>query len=190
MSKITIVGTMTLAALGAYAACIGLKPGLWEVKTLNQAMDAGEKSGQMAAANDKMAAALANMPAGQRAQVEAMMKSRGIGAGGPGGGHGFKICVTPEMAKRDKPIVDRDGHCQPGSVNHSGNQTTYEFSCVIDGATTKGKGTSTVDGEVITQHVELTRTDAQGKTQTMNRDSEMRFVGADCGDVKPIEMPK
>ncbi len=168
--------------LAAYAAGMGLKPGLWEVRIVKEVVDGRDNTAQLAAMGDKMRQALASMPPERRAQMEAMLKQNGAGAATGGG---YRICITPAMAKRDTPLVDRDGRCQPATVNHSGNRTTFEFSCTNDGVTTTGKGVATVDGDVMATHVDLSTRDSSGKTRVIQSDTEMKFIGSDCGDVKP-----
>jgi hypothetical protein len=175
-----------LAALAAYSAGLGLKPGLWEIKVVKQVMDGRDMTAQMAAGRATMQLQMANMPPEQRARIQAMMPNSGVD---PITG-GFRICVSPEMAKRDTPIVDKDGHCQPATVKHDGNVTTYEFSCSSNGSTREGKGEATSAGDLITNRTDMTMHTANGATHVMHSESEMRYLGADCGDVKPIEAPK
>ncbi len=187
MSKSLMIVLMALAALSAYATGLGIKPGLWEVKVVKQIVDGRDQTALMAGAADRMQAAMANMPAAQRAQMEATLKQHGMGQGSDGG---FRICISPEMAKRDRPIMDKDGRCQPATVTHSGNQMTYEFSCTISGATTAGKGIATISSESVSTHVELTRTDVKGGSHVVQNDTQMTFVSADCGDVRPPDAAK
>ena len=189
----TLVAAFVLlaATLTAYAAGFGLKPGLWEIHVVKQVVDGRDMSAQMAGMGEKMQQAMAAMPPEQRAQMEAMMKQHGAGMGaGMAKGGNIRICVSPEMAHRDTPVIDRDGRCQPATVNRSGNTMTYEFSCTNNGVTTAGKGSSTVSGDVISTHVDSTIREASGKTSAMQSDTEMKFVSADCGDVKPPDLPK
>jgi hypothetical protein len=185
VSRLLLSCLLGFVALAAIAAGMNLKPGLWEIKVVKQVVDGRDMSAQMAAAASQMQQAMANMPPEQRAKMQAMLPSTGMGSNG-----GFRICVSPEMAKRNTPIVDKDGHCQPTTVNHSGNQTSYEFSCGSNGSTRQGKGQITTVGDVVTNVSDVTTTGAGGATHVMHNETEMRFVGTDCGDVKPIEPPK
>jgi len=187
MSVRSLLSLAALAAFAAYAGGLGLKPGLWEVKIVKQVVDGRDMTAQMAAAQAQMQQAMANMPPEQRARLQAMMPKSAMGLGDDGG---FRICISPEFAKRDQPVIDKDGHCQPGAVNHSGNTTTYEFTCSANGTTRQGKGTTVSSGELVTNQIDMTTTMASGKTRTIHNESEMHFVGADCGDVKPFDAPK
>lgn len=183
-SRLALLVASTLVAAGAMAAGFGLKPGLWEVKVVKQVVDGTDHSAQVATATSQMQQAMAGLPADQRSRVEAMMRQHGVAASGDGT---VKICVSAKMASRDKPIVDRSGRCEPASVTHAGNQTLYEFSCTEHGVTTKGKGVATSSDGLITTHVDMTTTEANGTSHVLQSDSEMKFVGADCGDLKPAD---
>jgi hypothetical protein len=176
-----------LVAFSAYAAGLGLKPGLWEVRIVKQVVDGLDMTAQMAAQASQLQKTMAAMPPEQRAKMEAMFKDRGIGQGGDGG---YRLCISPEMAKRDTPIVDKDGRCQPTKVTHSGNQTSYEFSCSSNGMTTVGKGESTATGDLISNRSDVTITKVNSPPRVIHGESEMKYLGSDCGDVKPIAPPE
>jgi hypothetical protein len=53
-----------------------------------------------------------------------------------------------------------------------------------------GKGESTATGDVITSRVDMSTRRGKGETHVMHSESEMKFLGPDCGDVKPIPLPK
>jgi hypothetical protein len=170
------------SSASAYGAGYGLKPGLWEVKVVSTVIDGVDKTAQMSGMLDKMRQMMASLPPDQRAQMEARLKQSGVSQGSDGG---FQVCVTAEMAKRDRPILDREGHCQPASVVHNGNQTSYAFSCSANGSTTSGKGVATANGDVITAHVDMSTHEANGQSHLMEQETQLTFVGTDCGDVKP-----
>jgi hypothetical protein len=187
VSKPLLLCVFVLTALVTYAAGIGLKPGLWEIKVVKQVMDGRDMTAQTAGVSAQMQQAMANMTPEQRARIQAMMPKAGLGLGDNGA---VRICVSPEMAKRDRPVIDKEGHCQPASVKHDGNVTTFEFSCTSNGTTRQGKGEATSAGDLITTRVDMTSQAAGGQTHTMHNESEMHYIGVDCGDVKPIEAPK
>jgi len=91
------------------------------------------------------------------------------------------------MAKLDRPIIDKDGRCQPATVHHAGAETSYSFNCTSDGTTTTGTGTATANGDTISAHVEMTVQQAGAELHTMQNDTQMSFLGADCGDVAPAD---
>ncbi len=179
---------VALAATQVAAAGFGLKPGLWESRVIKQVMDGHDTTAQITGASAQMQQALANLPPEQRARMEEMIKQRGMS---PGSNGTFKMCITAEEANRDRPILDRQGqsHCEPATVTHSGNHSTFTINCNSNGLVTTGKGETTASGDLITGQVDMTTRRADGTTHEMHTETEMRFLGADCGDVKPLSMP-
>jgi hypothetical protein len=187
MRKSVFACLTAFAATQVFAGGYGLKAGLWETHLVKQVMDGRDMTAQVAGAAAQMQQAMANMTPEQRARMEAMMKDRGGPALSNNGT--VRMCISPEMANRDKPMVDREG-CEPATINRSGNHTTFEFSCTRNGNVTSGKGEATANGDTIATVVDTTIHRANGETHVMHSESEMKFLGADCGDVKPITPPK
>jgi hypothetical protein len=188
------MGAAVLVAVGAgivsttaAADGFGLKPGLWEMHVIKQVMDGRDTSAQMASAGDKLQQAMAKMPPDQRAQMEAMMKQRGVDMSG--GNLTVRMCITKEMASRNQPIVDKDGRCKPATVSRSGNTTSFEFNCSADGVTTTGKGEAVALGDSIKTQVDATTVSQGGQSHVMHSETQMQFIGANCGDVKPFGPP-
>jgi hypothetical protein len=182
MRKIVFIALSFAGAL-AFGADSHLKPGLWEMHVIKQVMDGKDQTAQLSGMAAQMQQTMANLPADQRARVEAMIKSR-IGNDGA-----IRICISPEMAKRDTPLVDKEGRCQPASVQRSGDHLSYEINCTLNGTTTKGRGEATYSADLISSRNDITVTSAGGGTHAMQTESEMRFLGNDCGDVKPFTPP-
>ena len=145
-------------------------------------MDGKDMQAQMSGAQAQMQQAMADMPPDQRKQMEAMMARQGAAMSG-GGAH--RMCISPEMAARDKPLVDPEGKCEPAKVSRSGNRTSFEFNCKSDGRSMVGKGDSTFAGDTITSRMDMTPTDATGR-HTMQTEQQMKYLGADCGALKPV----
>jgi hypothetical protein len=143
-------------------------------------MDGRDMMAQMAGAQAEMQKMMANMPAAQKKQMEAMMGKQAAPAANV-----HRICVSPEMAARDKPMTP-DDRCEPAKVSRSGNRTTFEFNCTTDGRTMAGKGESVVSGDTIGSRMDMVTTDARGK-HTMQTESQMKFLGADCQGIKPAD---
>jgi len=184
MRKSTLAVLITLSGT-AFAQSNGLKPGLWEMKQISQVMDGRDMTAQMAAAQGKMQQAMAKMSPEQRKQMEAMMGGQAMPAQAASGG-GTRICISPAMAARDKPMVDPEGHCEPAKVSRSGNKSSFEFNCNANGRSMVGKGESTVSGDMITTRMDMATTDANGR-HTMQSESQMKYLGPDCQGVKPMD---
>lgn len=153
------------AALPAAANTLPpVKPGLWEMQVRSPELD------QMRA---QMQAQMAKMPPAQRAQMEAMMGQAGVGMG-PGGA--TRVCVTPEMVKQ-APMAMPD-KCK-GAWQVKGRLVSFEYSCQ-DG--TQGRGETNYSSDTaFSGWVESAS--PRGKQRIENTG---RWVGADCGNIKPL----
>jgi hypothetical protein len=157
------------------------KPGLWEVRVIKQVMDGKDMTAQMNAAQAQMQEQLSKMTPAQRQQMEKMMggqKMPNMGA--------QRLCISPEMASQDTPVMPTDSKCEPVKSQRNGNKVTFELNCASDGHTTVGKGESVIEGDTVSSHMDMTMTDARGR-HTMQSESQMRYLGADCQGVKPMD---
>ena len=176
-----------LAGLAAAAFCVNasaqnLKPGLWEV---TNTMKSG--SGDMEKSMAQMQQQMASMPPEQRKMMEKMMAERGMKMGaGAGGGMSVRTCMTREMVERNE-IPAQQGDCKTTSQSRSGNTIRMAFSC--SNPPSSGEGTYTiVSPEAYTMKMNVKST-VQGKPETMNMDAAGKWLGADCGSIKPIAQP-
>jgi len=180
MKKITLAILITLSGT-AFAQSSSLKQGLWEIKPIKQLIDGRDMTAQMASARARMQQSMASMPPEQRQRMQAMMGKQGASTDG-----GARICVSPAMAARDKPMVDSEGRCEPAKVSRSGNTSSFEFNCNTDGRSMVGKGETTASGDTVSTRMEMTTTDAQGR-HTMQSETQMKYLGADCQGIKPLD---
>lgn len=179
-----------LAATAAQAQKIA--PGLWE-HTVTM-----KSTGAMEEGMARMQERLAQLPPEKRKQIEEMMARQG--KGGPGLGAGMsmmsgkptavKVCVTAEQAARDQ-IGSGHGDCQQISQERSGKTMKVKFSCKhADGTSMTGEGQFTLVSEKEhTGHMVMDGTTRQGQPMHMEIDQSSRWLGSDCGDVKPRPMP-
>lgn len=180
MKKLGLIVLMVLSG-SAFADGYKLKPGLWEMKQIRQVMDGQDMSAQMAAVRSQMQQAMANMPPAQRKQIESAMAGQNTDAGGA-----TRICISPAMAARNRPMVDPNGRCEPAKLAQSGNSIHFEFNCKADGGTSVGKGDSVAKGDTITTRVDMSVTDARGQ-HTIQSESQMKYLGPDCKGIKPAD---
>ena len=176
MKKMLVALTLPLCAAPALAG--DMKAGLWEVKTIRQVIDGQDMRAQM----QQMQQQMASLPAEQRKQMEAMMGGQGIGMG-PGGA--TRMCISEEMARRDTPVVDPDGQCQPTRMSRSGNTVRYEIDCMMDGRRSQGKGESTFSGNSVHSRMDMVTMDSTGR-HTMQSESQMNYLGPDCKGLAPV----
>ncbi len=161
-----------------------MSPGLWEqqvtVKTPNAQADA---------AMVQMQQKLADMPADQRKMVEQMMgKSGGVMGAKPSS---LRVCITKEQAERDS-VPQRDGRCSQQDVTRSGNTRKYKFTCQGQGAdaqTVSGSGEFTMNSPTSYTGRSVTDTVVQGQPAHMQTDIAGKWLGSDCGALKPVQDP-
>ena len=171
------------AALALPAAAQQLKPGLWEMS--NRVADS---SGQLANAMAEAQRQMAQMPPEQRKMMEQMMAQHGVQLGsGSGGAMVAKMCLTPEMVKNNDLPMRQQGNCTHKRSPVSGGKMKFSFSC--SNPATSGDGEITFKSD--TSYAMNARVvQGAGKDNVMTVDSSARWLGADCGNIKPVAMPK
>ncbi|MDB5873276.1 MAG: hypothetical protein JWQ07_2718 [Ramlibacter sp.] len=176
---------VALATFAATGWAQSLKPGLWEITNKMQT-GSGQMEQQMAQAQAQMA----NMPPDQRKMVEEMMAKQGVkmGSGGPGGGMSVKVCMTREMVERNEMPAQQRGDCQTTQQSRSGNTMKMAFSCTNPPSSGEGQVTFT-SSEAYSMKMAVNTT-VQGKPEKINMDGAGKWLGADCGTVKPVTPPK
>ncbi len=148
-----------------------IKPGLWEVKS------EGSADGQKTA---PPADRLASLPPAVRAQVEASMKQKGVamGAGGVS-----RICFTRESM--DPARWGNAANCKTDYGARSNSSWKWHSVCT--------QPEMTIDGEALFANPEnytvnsTTTMKLRGETKTSQRTVRARWIGADCGDLKPFD---
>ena len=110
-----------------------------------------------------------------------------------GGSHVTQVCVTQEMIDRyGGPAPQSRGDCQMSNMVKRDNGMTADWVCTGQMA---GRGnletTWTEDGHSHTK-IHFTGTMQMGPRSTpveWTMDSTSTYKGADCGSVKPLQMP-
>lgn len=178
--------TSSIAAAVLAAACLpaaaqSLKPGLWE---MHNKMGGNP---QMDKAMADMQKQLASMPPEQRKQMEAMMARQGVQmAAGKGGGMAMKVCMSKEQAERNEPPM-QDG-CKITNLQRSGSTTKMAYSCANPPST--GEGEFTFQGPEAYTSKMMVKSVVQGKTETTTMEGSGKWLGADCGSLKPVQPVK
>lgn len=183
---ISLAGIVCLCLIATPAAAQTMKPGLWEIN--NKMGGNGDMAAKMAAAQAEMQKQLAAMPPDQRKQMEKMMAQQGVGmspGAAAGGGMAARVCITKEMAERDQPPAQQQGDCKQEYSKRSGNTIKFKFVCT--------NPPSTGEGEVILHSPEsysmkmtMSR-QAKGKPDQMTMDAQGKWLGSDCGSLKPVK---
>ena len=159
-----------------------LKPGLWEMSTqmLGGAAGAAGTGDAMAKMQKEMAA----LPPEQRKMVEDMMAKKGMQMGtAPGGGMAVKVCMTKEMVERNE-MGRQQGDCTSTNSPRSGKSMKFSFVCTKPPSSGEGEVTFT-SPEAYSSRVSVTSA-AGGKPEKTDIQSSGRWLGTDCGTVKPM----
>lgn len=172
---------LTVLLLGsATAFAQNIKPGLWEV----QSKMGGDP--EMEKAMAQMQKQLESMPPAQRKQMEAMMGKQGMSVNASGG-MTMKICITPEMAARQQMPSQTQGDCTSNLGARNGN--TLKMSFVCKNPPSKGEGTYTLEGDTgYNTHMTIEAL-RDGKPHVTTIDGKGKWLTADCGAVKPMQVP-
>ena len=182
MKRLLACATL-LASLAAQAQ--SLKPGLWEITNQMQGAPGSKADAAMAQMQKQMAA----MPPEQRKMVEDMMAKKGVQMGAaPGGGMAVKICLTPAMAARNEVAPQQRGSCTHTPSPRTGN--TQKFSYVCTQPPSHGEGQITFTSAEAYAMKMTTTTTIKGQEETMDMQANGKWLGSDCGTVKPLAAPK
>ena len=170
----------TALLLTTAANAQAIKPGLWEITHQMQGA-AGSKAD---AAMAQMQKQLASMSPEQRKMVEDMMAKKGMQMGAaPGGGMAMKMCLTPEMAARNEVAPAQQGRCTHTPSPRSGNTQKFAFTCTTPPSRGEGQVTYTSpEAYTMTMH---TTTTVKGQEETLDMQAQGKWLGGDCGNVKP-----
>ena len=171
----------TLVAVASAAGAQSLKPGLWEI-TRN--VQGGGQTAQMA----QMQKQMASMPPAQRKMMEDVMAKQGVkmGSAGPGG-MAMQVCMTREMVERNEMQMQR-GDCKTTQQTRTGNTMKVAYACTNPPSSGEGQITFT-SPEAYSMKMAVS-TKVHGKPEKMNMDGSGKWLGADCGNIKPITPPK
>ncbi|MBS0449653.1 MAG: DUF3617 domain-containing protein [Proteobacteria bacterium] len=176
---------LALLVLGLVAASVWaqtappIKPGLWEIQTGRdvdgkKAPDPGDR--------------LKNLPPAQRAQIEAMMKQRGVALSNDGSAT-VKICLSADsLAHGGWQGSDRSDHaqnerCKSEVTERNGSTWKWHAACTDPEVVSDGVAEFT-NGESYTVHL-TNVTKAQGMPRTTQMSIAAKWLGASCGDLKP-----
>lgn len=171
-SAIIASAFVAAATFSVQAQTAPIKPGLWQVHMER------EVNGQKA---PDMSDRLKNLPPEKRAQYEAMMKQRGIATDGSGP---TRVCYTKESLDRSA-WANQATDCKADFSSRSGRSWKWHTSCPKSGYEADGEA-DFLDTENYT--VKSTSVSKMNdKLRNSSTTITAKWVGADCGDVKPFE---
>ena len=174
-----LIGPLLMAGtLAANAQTI--KPGLWEASSKML----GGLGNQMDAIQDEMA----KMPPEQRKMMQDMMAKKGATLGGAGpGSMSRKICLTQEMIARNE-MHRTEGDCATTTSPRVGNTMKFAFTCAKSPSSGEGQITY-VSSEAYTIKMSVSSA-IKARGEKIDMEQSGKWLGADCGNVKPIATPK
>lgn len=182
-SHLIAAAVCAAACAAAPAHAQDFKAGLWEINSKMQS-----SSGQMEQAMAAMQKQMANMSPEQRKMMEDMLSKQGMNLSSMSGNAAVvKMCVTKEMAAQKQVPMQASGNCTQTRGPMVGNTMHVSVSCTNPPATGEGQATFSSDS-AFTATMKMS-TQMRGKPETMGVDASGRWLGADCGNVRPPAMP-
>jgi len=178
--RLTILALLACAAgtgLPAAAQTPNIKPGLWE---LNNRVSSSDP--QMQSAMSEMQKQLANMSPEQRQSLQQLMDRNGVQFKlGAGGALQSRVCMTREMIERRQFPV-QDGTCTQNVTPVSSTRMQVAFSCTRPRAS--GQGELVMESE--TSYRGRVTIRSEERSGTVDMDVNGKWLGADCGAVRPV----
>ena len=173
-----LLAALAMGAFAVSASAQNLKPGLWEI-TNNMKTSSGEMEKSMAQMQQQMA----SMPPEQRKMMEDMMAKQGMKMGAAGRGASTRVCMTKDQVERNE-IPTQQGDCK-SQQQRSGSTIRMTFTCANPPSSGEGQYTI-VSSESYTMKMAI-KSAPQGRPETMNMDGSGKWIGADCGSIKPMK---
>lgn len=168
-----VVGLIAGCAAVAHAQTAPpIKPGLWQVSS--ERMVDGQKA-------PDLGEHMKNMPPEMRKRMEANMKQHGVDmSGGPGN---MKMCMTRESMDEGR-WRSEDSGCKTDFTSRTATSWKWHSTCTQPPSETDGEA-SFASAERYTVKANTTMT-MQGQKRTSQMTMNAKWLGADCGDLKPI----
>ena len=186
VSSLTIIAGVIGASFGLSPNSLGaqtMKPGLWEISSKMGG------SPEMDKAMSQMQQQMASMPPEQRKMMEDMMAKNGMSMGAAAGGAiVLKSCISKEMAERNQMPMQQKGDCSSTISDQSSTGMKMRFTCV--NPPSNGEGQFSFSGNSAYTMKMKVNTSVAGKMETTTIDGSGKWLGADCGSIKPMAMPK
>lgn len=157
------------------------RPGLWEMQSTVKT-----QSGQMEAAMAQMQQQLAAMPPEQREQMQKMLQQQGMSMPKAGDPMTIKVCLTQKDIDADH-LPMREG-CTQKRTQTGTDTIKVSFQCPGRGdePPSSGEGTVTMNGSTAFHGQYRMNMTSRGHTEQMDMTQQGRWLGADCGQIKPV----
>lgn len=169
--KAILALSLTFLSIQAQAA-FKIKPGLWEIETKTQV------NGQTHDMNAKMQEAMKNMKPAQRAQMEKMMGSKGMGFGDKG----MKVCHTEKTMSDEALVQDPKNKCKITDKKDLADGVRFNVKCDNGTGTAEYRATSDTTYSGWNEFET-----AKGKSKI---EFKGKFLASNCGNIKPLNEAK
>ena len=184
--QIAVAAYLLVGSAGLVSAQT-IKPGLWEFTSQMQ-----DSSGKMAAAMAQAQKQMESLPPDQRKMMQDMMAKQGMQMGTNGSGMSIKMCMTQEMVDRNAvanlQADESRSDCTHTNSPRSGNSMKFSFVCTQPPSSGEGQITFT-SAEAYSMKMTSTAM-VRGKPEKTDMQSTGRWLGSNCGAIKPITLPK
>ena len=172
---ITFASLLACGATAQAQTAPPIKPGLWQMQ--NEREIDGQKAPDMGEHLKKMSPEM-------RKRMEANMKQHGVDMSGGAGI--IKMCQTRESLDQGKWQGD-EGRCKTDFSSRSGK--VWKWKSVCEQPPSVSEGEAVFDGpESYTVKVSSSMT-MQGQARNSKMTIKAKWLGADCGDLKPLQRP-
>lgn len=150
-----------------------IKPGLWQVHS--ERLVDGKKA-------PDLSEQFAKLPPAQRAQMEAMLKKRGVDASAAARGD-MKICLSQASLDGGR-WQGNQGSCKTDYLSRTASSWRWRTQCTEPKMEADGEARFE-SPERYTVQMNMTAT-VQGVASKSQTTLTSRWLGADCGSVKPV----
>ena len=183
--RTTVLTILSLAVITAVpCAAQTMRPGLWQIN--NKITSQNSQLAQQMSAMQKQ---LAAMPPEQRKMMEEMLNKQ-AGVNLPtmqDGGMLVKVCVTKEMVAQNQLPIQQTGNCTHQRTPMVGRTMKMSFTCTNPNSSGEGTATFVSDSNyAMTMNMHA---DMNGKKETTSMAATGRWLGEDCGNIKPMVLP-
>ena len=167
-------GLIAGAATFAWAASLNVATGLWEVTS----------QGETTGIPPIPPAALAHLTPEQRQKVQAAIADAVSHANQP---NTTRLCITRKELDQGLRFTTREQHsCKQTALNTSSSTMDAHMECKGDQQATGNLHIVASDRNTISGNFDFVSTDGSN-TVTMKRTIQGKWLGSDCGTVKPYE---
>lgn len=122
---------------------------------------------------------------------EQLKKMREMGMNIPqmqDGGMAIKMCISKEMAEREQPpeMNRKEVGCQSKNFQRTGSSYSIDIVCDSPGMKGEGKAKGMFSGNESFSSTYDFKGVMHGKPVSQHHESSGKWLGADCGSVKPM----